>query len=279
MNVGVVGAGRMGRWFARHFKRLGHSVTLYDVNRERAEVVSREIGCASSESLEGLEADAYLVAVPIERTLDVVRELSSKGAGGIVEIASLKSEIHKGLVPLARSGVKVASIHPLFGEGAKDLREERVALVPILDWREELDFVKGLMGEANYEVVSAEEHDEAMAVVLGLTHLLNMLFSSLTVGKEEELKKFSSRMFLAQLTLSKAMMLEDPELFVRLQLDNPKFPDVVDGLERELKDVREFVEKKDHEGYKRKFERIRERVKGKEEAYRLIYGLELGSEP
>jgi len=279
MNVGVVGAGRMGRWFARHFKRLGHSVTLYDVNRERAEAVSREIGCASSESLEGLEADAYLVAVPIERTLDVVRELSSKGAGGIVEIASLKSEIHKGLVPLARSGVKVASIHPLFGEGAEDLREERVALVPILDWREELDFVKGLMGEANYEVVSAEEHDEAMAVVLGLTHLLNMLFSSLTVEKEEELKKFSSRMFLAQLTLSKAMMLEDPELFVRLQLDNPKFPDVMDGLERELKDVREFVEKKDREGYKRKFERIRERVKGKEGAYRLIYGLELGSEP
>ncbi|MCD6511927.1 MAG: prephenate dehydrogenase/arogenate dehydrogenase family protein [Thaumarchaeota archaeon] len=279
MNVGVVGAGRMGRWFARHFKRLGHSVTLYDVNRERAESVSREIGCASSESLEGLEADAYLVAVPIERTLDVVRELSSKGAGGIVEIASLKSEIHKGLVPLARSGVKVASIHPLFGEGAKDLREERVALVPILDWREELDFVKGLMGEANYEVVSAEEHDEAMAVVLGLTHLLNMLFSSLTVEKEEELKKFSSRMFLAQLTLSKAMMLEDPELFVRLQLDNPKFLDVMDRLERELRDVREFVEKKDHEGYKRKFERMRERVKGKEGAYRLIYGLKLGSEP
>lgn len=271
MKVGVVGAGRMGRWFARHSKGLGHIVTLYDIDRGKARRGANELGCSYSESLDGLGSDVVLVAVPIERTLEVIRELYARGMRQIVEISSLKSRLHKGLISLVKKGGTIASIHPLFGEGAGELKKERVVLVPVLDLEEELNLVKDVMGDAKYKVISAEEHDKAMAFVLGLTHLLNMLFSSLVDGKEEWLKDFSSRIFSTQLTLSKAVMLESPDLFVRLQMDNPKFPELLEKLEREFDRVKGFIERGDYKGYMSAFKELREWTEGKEEAYEFIY--------
>src|SRR5438045_4841777 len=62
MNIGFVGVGRMGSSMARRLADCGFHVTaVYDVNRAATTKLATELGCAASQSLSDVTAEADVI--------------------------------------------------------------------------------------------------------------------------------------------------------------------------------------------------------------------------
>ena len=71
--------------------------------------------------------------------------------------------------------------------------------------------------------LSLEEHDEVMAWVLGLSHLVNIAFASALAESGEAvplLRKISSSTFNAQLKVAAQVVSENPHLYYEIQQGN-----------------------------------------------------------
>jgi len=263
LKVAVIGgAGRMGRWFVRHFVNQGEEVAISDIIRSEAESVAMSTGAKVAEhNLEAVEdADLVVVSTPIEVTPKVLEEICSalRPSATIMEISSLKSKVVPVLERIAKRGVKAVSVHPLFGPGVQRLAGERVALIPVSDPTSELRLGRNLFPEAEIVVVDVEEHDRAMALTLSLPHFLNVAFASV-VGEEDlnVLKKLGGTTFALQLVLAEAVMTEDPDLYASIQMGNLY---TVECLERFLQRagiLRDHVAEKDVRSFSRFYADIR----------------------
>ena len=62
----------------------------------------------------------------------------------------------------------------MFGPGTKTIKGQNIISVPIKDAKKELAVTKSLFEGANFVTIDAVEHDKKIAVILGLTHLVNL---------------------------------------------------------------------------------------------------------
>ena len=263
MKVAVIGgAGRMGRWFVRHFINQGEEVVISDTRRSEAESVAKSTGAKVAENNPRAveKADLVVVSTPIEATPSLLEEISPalRSSVTVMEISSLKSKVVPVLERIAELGVKTVSVHPLFGPGVQRLAGERVALIPISDPGSELRSARRLFPEAEIVVVDVEEHDRAMALTLSLSHFLNIAFASVVAEEDlNVLKKLGGTTFALQLVLAEAVMTEDPDLYASIQMGNLY---TVECLERFLQRagiLRDHVAEKDVRSFSRFYADIR----------------------
>ncbi len=241
----VGGLGQMGRWFAGFFANQGHSVLVFD----RREGPS-EHPVAPSLAAGLAQASLVLVAVSLERVGEVVREIARLGYRGTVfDIASLKSHLAADFAEARALGVGVTSIHPMFGPGARVLSDKVICLCDCGDAAANAR-VEALFHETAATIVhvSLEEHDRLAAYLLGLSHLVNLLFARALAQSGRtaaELSAIGSTTFRAQMTTTGSVLLEDPELYYAIQALNPFSPEVFAGLRRALDDWSRFVGDRD----------------------------------
>ncbi|MGC9208294.1 MAG: Gfo/Idh/MocA family protein [Nitrososphaeria archaeon] len=112
MRFGVIGVGRWGQNHVRALKELGLLYGVFDVNRERAEQISRAFDVKAFESLEDEELktlDAAVVAVPATLHHEVAIPLIKKGLSLLIEkpAATSKEEVLKISTLAKEVGVKV----------------------------------------------------------------------------------------------------------------------------------------------------------------------------
>ena len=77
-----------------------------------------------------------------------------------------------------------------------------------------MSVAKTLFDGANFVTIDAVEHDKKIAVILGLTHLLNLVFANI-ISKDEKIaltEKMSGTTFKVQKILAESIMTESPEL-------------------------------------------------------------------
>jgi NADPH-dependent F420 reductase len=86
MNIGIIGAGNVGKALARSSVRAGHSVTLSARTPEHAAEAAKATGAkAASSNKEAVEnADVVIVAVPYDKLGEVFRELGAAVDGKVV---------------------------------------------------------------------------------------------------------------------------------------------------------------------------------------------------
>lgn len=227
MRVAIIGgAGKMGRLFARYFIQRGDEVTISDADKENARRFAEETGIRMARNnMEAAEsANLILVCTPIEAVSTVIDEML-KGLSGLAilsEISSVKSPVMPVMRRAARMGMRVLSVHPLFGPGVKDLSGERIAVVPIEDVTSEIDLAKRIFPDMRIVHVDFERHDYVMALTLSLTHFINMVFASVLAEENlRELKSLGGTTFRMQLMLTESVMIEDPGLSASIQISNP----------------------------------------------------------
>jgi chorismate mutase/prephenate dehydrogenase len=163
--------------------------------------------------------------------------------------------MRSGLEALREAGCKVCSVHPMFGPGEKMLSGRHILFVEVGD-PEALAEARALFAHTAAECVdmSLEEHDEVMAWVLGLSHLMNIAFAE-SLAKSGEavplLRRISSSTFNAQLNVASQVVSENPHLYFEIQAGNErtgevfaKFREVLDELARAISegDESSFVE-------------------------------------
>jgi prephenate dehydrogenase len=111
----------------------------------------------------------------------------------------------------------------MFGPGAKNIKGQHIISIPIKDAKKELSVTKALFPGANFVTIDAIEHDKKIAVILGLTHLINVVFANI-LAKDDKIsltEKMSGTTFKAQKILTESIMTESPELIETI-ISNPE---------------------------------------------------------
>ena len=220
--IAIVGVnGKMGKWFANYFHKMGFKVKGFDTNNE---IKEKFIDKAHSLVSCILQIDYVLLCTPTKNTPEIIRLISKEMKRGsyLIEISSQKSKVHQTLLKTP-SKVNPICIHPMFGPGIKNIKGKNIIIVPIKDAQKELTATKLLFPGANFVTIDAVEHDKKIAVILGLTHLINIAFANI-LAKDEKIsltEKMAGTTFKAQRIIAESILTESAELIETI-VSNPE---------------------------------------------------------
>jgi prephenate dehydrogenase len=227
------GAGGMGAWFARFFR--DNNVDVRIVGRsDKTELVADELGVAFS-TLDLLttdpatlkevlaDTDVVLVSVPIAITERIIERVGPALHAGslLMDVTSVKQGPVAAMERCTSSEVEVLGTHPLFGPSAQSLRGMPVVFVPVRTGPlYEAIYELFTRNGAKLEVLTAEEHDEIMAVIQGLPHFV--LFSFGITLKElgfdvERARHLMGPMYAVVLDFVGRLLHQDPYLYAQIQ--------------------------------------------------------------
>lgn len=234
MRVGIIGGcGKMGQWFCRNLS--GCEIAIYGRDHTRTRQCAQEWEVYPLFDIPSLceYADLIMVSVSLGETgavLKKVRDLIPPGKK-ICDIASLKSEAVQILSTYPQHST-VASVHPLFGPGSPGFRGKKVIIVTVESREKESHFFHTFFEEQGAEVTVSDAitHDRMMALTLSLPHFLGYLFSSMVfLNSSERMHSFEGTSFTYLLTLSKAVLSEDPLFYFDL-MQNPQVRPLLEKL-------------------------------------------------
>jgi len=220
--IAIIGVnGKMGQWFASYFHKIGFEVIGFDLNND-----IKEKFITKANSLVGaiLKTDYVLLCTPTKRTPEIIRLIAKEMQRGayLIEISSQKFKTAQTLLKIP-SRVNPICIHPMFGPGTKNIDNKNIIIIPIKDVKKELDIIKLLFPKANFVTIDAAEHDKKIAVILGLTHIINIAFANI-LAKDEKTsltEKMAGTTFKAQKIISESILTESPELIETI-ISNPE---------------------------------------------------------
>ena len=232
-SITIIGAGgKMGKWFSSYFLNNGFEVTGHDTEKPVLKTI------INSDSLIGsiLKADYVLLSTPTKKTPEIIRLISKEMKRGacLIDIASQKS---KTATALAKMPTKISPIcvHPMFGPGTKTMKKQNIISIPIKDGKKELTAAKSLFVGANFVTIDSNEHDKKIALILGLTHLLNIAFANI-LAKDDKIKlteKMAGTTFKAQKIISESILTESPELIETI-ISNPEIRRVAEEFWKDV---------------------------------------------
>ncbi len=220
--ISILGVGgKMGKWFAKYFLENGFEVTGYDSENE---INIKSVIKASSLVGAVLKPDYVLLCTPTRRTPEIIRLIAKEMKRGsyLIEITSQKSKTATALAKMP-SKVNPICIHPMFGPGVKKIKGQHIISIPIKDAKQELQVAKALFPGSDFVTIDAIEHDKKIAVILGLTHMVNLVFANI-LSKDDKTsltKKMSGTTFKIQKILAESILTESPELIETI-ISNPE---------------------------------------------------------
>lgn len=215
----IGGTGKMGRWFSDFMASQGYTVTVADPARKPDNAAYAYIADWRESSL---DYDLIVVATPLKIANVVLQELAVRKPRGVVfDIGSLKTPLRQGIDALHGAGVKVTSVHPMFGPDTELLSGRHVIFIDMGN-KQAIDAARELFGAtmAQQVVMGLDEHDRLIAYVLGLSHALNIAFFTALAESGEaapRLAQLSSTTYDAQVDVATRVAAESPDLYFEIQ--------------------------------------------------------------
>lgn len=230
----VGGAGRMGRILAPLFRRRGYALAVEDP-------AGAPRGTREAAPGEAREADVVVVAVPLPLTPRVLGELlAAKPRGLVVELASVKKDVLPLFPRAARAGVRLASVHPMFGPSTRGAKGRDLILCDTGD-AAALRAARRLFSGSGLVVrtLPVAQHDPWVARTMALAHLTGLLAAGVLARSGTPLAApagLSSSSFRRLLALALPLLADEPELLYGIQRAAPR------GLEPQALLARELAE-------------------------------------
>ena len=128
--IAIIGVnGKMGKWFAEYFHKMGFEVVGFDTNEE-----IKEKFITKANSLIGaiLKTDYVLLCTPTKNTPEIIRLIAKEMKHGsyLIEISSQKSKTAQTLIKTPAK-VNPICIHPMFGPGIKKIDGKNIIIIPV----------------------------------------------------------------------------------------------------------------------------------------------------
>ena len=260
----IGGLGRMGEWMSRYLDMVGYMVDVADrVDHEtpfnRVDDWQAQVN----------DYDLIVVAVPLRPSNNILLQLAElKPECLVFDIGSLKSPMREGLDAMRESGCRVCSVHPMFGPDEIGLSGRHILFVDVGN-QEAITEARALFAHTAADCVelSLEEHDEVMAWVLGLSHLVNIAFAGTLAQSHEKvplLKQISSSTFNAQLNVATQVVSENPHLYYEIQQGNVNTEEVNEHFQKVLGELVTAVTRRDEAVFTRHMKAAKQRLVGDE---------------
>ena len=237
----------MGRWFADFLLKDGNDVVIIGRNEKKLVAAREQLGNveATTDFQASSTSDLVIVSVPIGNFEEVIKQLQPYLKPGqiVIDITSIKVFPTEIMHKYIKTGL-VLGTHPVFGPGARDIRNQNFVLTPTNP--EESEFAEKVRQyltsrEARATLMSPQEHDEMMAVILGLSHFIAIVSADtlLSFDRLKQLEAISGSTYKVLLTFVESVISEDPELYASLQMNLPGITGI-EGLF--LKNARKWAE-------------------------------------
>ncbi len=238
--LGIIGIGAFGEFMLKHVTPY-FDVRIYDAYKKMDEVEA--IYHLTVTSLEEVsKSDIVVFAVPVKELEKTVQSVVPflKAGQLVIDLCSVKCkpvEILKRLIP---AGVDAVSLHPLFGpqSGKNGIVGLNVTVCNVSGDRAPCitAFLKDKLSLNIFET-TPENHDQEMAYVQGLTHMIAKVFVRMDVPDiHQQTKTYAHLNDMVEL-----IRYDSEELFLAIQRDNPyvretteKFFAAVKALEEKL---------------------------------------------
>jgi prephenate dehydrogenase len=235
MRVAIIGGyGKMGRWIANFLLKDGKEVILYGRDREKLVAAGNGLSADIETNLAQAvnNAGLVIVSVPIDSFTGVIEQLKPCLTSGqiVMDVTSVKvmpvNVMHENL-----DNVTILGTHPVFGPGARSARNQNFILTPTNDAEKAIaEKVEDNLVEKGgiVTMMSPEEHDHLMAVVLGLSHFIAIASADVLLGFEQlqKMKAIGGPTYRVLLTLAESVITEDPELYASIQMNLPGLPEM-----------------------------------------------------
>ena len=260
----IGGLGRMGEWMARYLDMVGYRVDV-------ADRVERDTEFSRVQDWQAVvnDYDLIVVAVPLGPSNDILLQLAELKPDCLVfDIGSLKNPIREGLEAMRQSGCRVCSVHPMFGPNEIGLSGRHILFVDVGS-QQAIAEARALFAHTAADCVelSLEEHDEVMAWILGLSHLVNIAFAGALAQSGEKvplLKQISSSTFNAQLNVATQVVCENPHLYFEIQQGNVNTADVSEHFQKVLNELVTAVTEHDEAVFTHHMSAAKQRLTGDE---------------
>ncbi len=252
----IGGAGNMGQWLARFLASQGFEIEIADPSPKK----DRQQGIAHRTHWQdgGLDHDLIVIATPLKISGEILCELATfKPAGVVFDVGSLKSPLRRGLLACRDAGIRITSVHPMFGPHTELLSGRHVIFVNLGDSKAAMDATqtaKELFATTMATLVEMdlESHDRLIAYVLGLSHALNIAFFTALAESGEtapKLAHMSSTTFDSQLAVARSVASENPHLYFEIQALNDYGTESLTALLYAIERLRSVVRAQDAEGF------------------------------
>ena len=231
--IAIIGAGgQMGKWLSDHFVKKGFEVTGFDTENP----IPTNIKKAESLISAILNKEYVLLSTPTKKTPEIIRLIAKemRRESYLIDITSQKSKTAAALGKIPAKVCPVC-IHPMFGPGAKGVKNQNIISVPIKDGKKELTVAKNLFPDANFVTIDSNEHDKKIAIILGLTHLINIAFANILAKDDKILltEKMAGTTFKAQKIIAESILTESPELIETI-ISNPEIRRVAEEFWKDI---------------------------------------------
>ncbi len=280
MKIAILGAGKMGTWFAKFFMQEGYSVVVADRNKQKLDMLKKELNVETKDFVGAVEnADRVLIAVSINAFEDVVKKIAPSIRKGqvVMDICSIKAAPVKTMNQNLKRGL-VLGMHPVFGPGSGGIKHKTFVLTPTNAEEERfaLEFKGWLEArQAHVFLMSPEKHDDLMAVVLGLPHFVGLVACDTLLEQQNyaETKRVAGTTYRMLLTLAEATALETPDLYASLQTSLPELEKMESLFIEKAKGWLKLVRQKDSAAIIERMEWLKTRLTKMDKDYAESYGL------
>jgi prephenate dehydrogenase len=267
MRIAIIGAGKMGVWFARFFLEEGYSVVVADRNKEKLSKLKGEIAVETADFVEAIQnADRVLICVSISAFEAVVKTIAPgiRKDQVVMDICSIKDFPVRVMHKHIKTGL-VLGTHPVFGPGSKGVKNKAFILTPTN--AEEKEFAESFKKwletkKARVFMMPPKKHDELMSVVLGFPHFLGLVACETLLEQADypETKNVAGTTYRLLLTLAEVTALENPELFASLQLSLPELEKIENSFIEKAHEWLNLIKKKDSAAITSKMEQLKAKL-------------------
>ena len=268
----------MGRWFANFLKKQDKEVLIIGRSEQKLLEAKKQLGVETSNDIASVDsADAVVISVTIDNFESVVKELKPHIKPGqiVLDVTSVKTApvaaMHRHL-----KSASVLGTHPVFGPGAKDLIKKNFVLTPTNEKENELaDKVKTFLEKyvANVAIMAPEEHDEMMAVVLGLAHFVGLVAAETLVnfGKLKPMAEIGGGSYKLLITLAESVVSEDAEFYASLQMNMPGAVKIEEMFQKNGQLWADMVKNKNQAEFAKKMTALKNAMEQSDPNFRKAY--------
>ena len=257
----------MGRWLANFLLQEGNQVIITGRNQSKLLAAREQLGVEAATNVEAVKwAEVVLVSVSLDSFEAVIKEISphTHPRQVVIDITSIKESPVEVMHRHIKSGL-VLGVHPMFGPGAESINNQNFVLTPTN--KDEKTLARKVQEYleargARVTVMTPHQHDEMMAVILGLSHFIGLVSADTLASCDnlDQMKAISGTTYRQLLTLVKAVISEEPEFYASLQMSLPHVTEIEKLFGSKAKVWADLVEKKDRQEFVKRMDSLKDKL-------------------
>ncbi|MFW6262880.1 MAG: prephenate dehydrogenase/arogenate dehydrogenase family protein [Thermotogota bacterium] len=257
MRIFILGAGKMGRWFAEELNH-DHDVAIFDADPKQMKHLFNVHRFKELSEIQDFEPELVINCVSLNKTIKAFEQIEDYISDSTIlsDITSVKyglEEYYK-----KSSQHPFVSTHPMFGPtfaNINNLTSENAVIINESDESGKAffrDFFSTL--NLNLYEYSFEEHDKTMAYSLATPFISSLVFGGCLQEKTVPGTTFKKHMHIAQ-----NLMREDDYLLSEI-LFNPYTIKQIERIHSQLTSLTQIIENRDFSAMKKYLDMVRQNI-------------------